>query len=157
MGTVRSKNTEIERKITSNKNEVLGKIRSQKSDLENKLTASKDEILDSIGDSILTPNVTFRANGISSMGDPGKMPFSIPNLFNLNIVTWNNFNTTEGFDGKYFTVPVTGTYFFRAIVKQNNQNNNYLYMKGSFDLFITSFILILAFWYELKFTKFIFK
>ena len=46
-------------------------------------------------------------------------------------MAWTNFNETEGFDGKYFTAPVNGTYFFRAQMKAQYRNDDYMYMNGS--------------------------
>ena len=73
MGAVRSQNTELKQTIEDQKNEVLGKIVSQESDLQDKITSSKNEILASLSEDIMTPNITFRAYGINTMGDPGKL------------------------------------------------------------------------------------
>ena len=40
--------------------------------MQQNVTDNKKEILDLVGDNF-TPNITFRANGISSLGDPGEL------------------------------------------------------------------------------------
>ena len=72
MGTIRSQKSELQRSITDQKNDVLTKMGSQKTDLHDEILASKAELLESMSELGNTPNVTFRANGISSMGDPGE-------------------------------------------------------------------------------------
>ena len=72
LGTIRSQKDDLQLSITSNKNEVFSKIGSEKLELQDQILANKSELLIAINEgAVRTPNVTFRANGVNGIGDPG--------------------------------------------------------------------------------------
>ena len=98
--------SELQNKIKTSKSEVLGAIESEKTKLQQTLQTGKSEMSESIDSYITalqqnftdskkeilewvvensTPNITFRATGVSSYGDPGKCLLS-----KLQWVTFSN-------------------------------------------------------------------
>ena len=72
MGAIESAKTELKQTLETDKRVISESLDSQLATMQQNFTDNKKEILELVGDNV-TPNITFRANGISSLGDPGKL------------------------------------------------------------------------------------